>query len=49
MKTCSESMKYISEILSIIEEVPLGKHMTEVALKLREVMLINGVLFNSEA
>ena len=39
----------ISEILSIIEEIPLGKHKTEVALKLREAMLINGILYNSEA
>jgi hypothetical protein len=39
----------ISEILSIIGEIPLGKHTTTVALKLREVMLLNGILFNSEA
>ena len=26
----------ISEVLSIIEEIPLGKHKTEVALKLRK-------------
>ena len=38
----------VMEILSIINEVPLGKHRTEVALKLREAMLINGMLFNSE-
>ena len=39
----------IAEILSIINEIPLGKHKTEVALKLREAMLLNGILFNSEA
>ena len=39
----------IAEMLSIINEVPLGKHKTEVALKLREAMLLNGILFNSEA
>ena len=39
----------IAEILSIINEIPLGKHKTEVAIKLREAMLLNGILFNSEA
>ena len=39
----------VAEILSIINEIPLGKHWIEVALQLREAMLINGVLFNSEA
>ena len=39
----------ISEILSIIDEIPLGKYKVEVALTLREAMLINGILFNSEA
>ena len=39
----------VAEIMSIIKEVPLGKHRVEVALKLREAMLINGMLFNSEA
>ena len=39
----------ISEILSILSEIPLGKYKIEAALKLREAMLLNGVLFNSEA
>ena len=39
----------IAEILSIISEIPLGKHKIEVALTLREAMLINGILYNSEA
>ena len=39
----------VAEILAIINEVPLGRHRMEVALKLREAMLINGMLFNSEA
>ena len=39
----------VAEILAIINEIPLGKHKVEVALKLREAMLINGMLFNSEA
>ena len=36
-------------IMSIIDEIPLGKHRVDVAFKLREVMLLNGILFNSEA
>ena len=38
-----------TEIVSIINEIPFGKHKVEVALKLREAMLVNGILFNSEA
>ena len=37
-----------NEILSIIDEVPLGRHRAATAIKLREAMLINGILFNSE-
>ena len=36
-------------IMSILNEVPLGRHRIEVGMKLREVMLLNGVLYNSEA
>ena len=39
----------ISEILSILSEISLGKYKTEAALKLREAMLLIGVLYNSEA
>ena len=39
----------VSEITSIITEIPFGKHKMEVAMKLREAMLINGILYNSEA
>jgi hypothetical protein len=39
----------VSEIISIINEIPLGEHKMHVALKLREAMLINGILYNSEA
>ena len=39
----------IAEILSLINEVPLGKYKTEVGLKLRDAMLLNGILYNSEA
>ena len=45
----SKGQGIVSEILSIIDEIPLGKHTTTVALKLREVMLLNGIMFNSEA
>ena len=47
-KRVSKGEGIVSEILSIIEEIPLGKHNTEVAQKLREAMLINGILYNSE-
>ena len=36
-------------IMSILDEIPLGKHRISVAMKLREVMLMNGILYNSEA
>jgi hypothetical protein len=39
----------VNEILAILEEVPLGKYKMEIGLKLRQAMLLNGVLFNSEA
>ena len=39
----------VAEITSILEEIPFGKHKTEVAMKLREAMLLNGILFNVEA
>ena len=35
--------------MSILDEVPLGRHRMEVGMKLREVMLLNGILYNSEA
>ena len=37
----------VSEITSIIDEIPFGKHQIEVAIKLREALLVNGVLYNS--
>jgi hypothetical protein len=39
----------VNEILAILEEVPLGKYKMEIDLELRQAMLLNGVLFNSEA
>ena len=39
----------INEIMAILSEIPFGKFRTEVALQLRESMLLSGMLFNSEA
>jgi hypothetical protein len=39
----------VAEILSILDEIPLGSKRIEVGMMLREAMLINGILFNSEA
>ena len=39
----------VSNILAIVNEVPLGHWKIEAGLKLRQAMFINGVLFNSEA
>ena len=39
----------VSDILSILSEVPLGKYKIYIALILRQAMLINGMLQNSEA
>ena len=39
----------VSEIQAIMKEVPLGKYKLEIGLKLRQAMLINGILYNSEA
>ena len=39
----------VAEILAILSEIPLGKYKMEIGLKLRQAMLINGMLFNSEA
>ena len=41
--------KSTSDILSILAKVPLGKFRTQMALILRQAMLINGMLQNSEA
>ena len=39
----------ITEIMAILEEIPLGRYKIEIGLKLRQAMLINGMLYNSEA
>ena len=38
----------MAEILAILEEIPLGQHKMEIGLELRQAMLLNGMLFNSE-
>ena len=45
----SKGQGIVSEIQSFLDEIPLGKHTVTIGLKLREVMLLNGILFNSEA
>ena len=39
----------VSEIFSILSEIPLGKHRIQIALILRQAMLLNGILYSSEA
>ena len=39
----------VAEILAILEEIPLGQHKMEIGLALRQAMLVNGMLYNSEA
>ena len=39
----------MSEIKAILSEIPLGSHKLEIGLQLRQAMLINGLLYNSEA
>ena len=39
----------IKQILTILSEIPLGKFKVQMGLHLRQAMLINGTLYNSEA
>ena len=39
----------VSEIRAILNEIPLGRYKLEIGLQLRQAMLINGLLYNSEA
>ena len=39
----------LSEIKAILNEVPLGKYKVQIGLQLRQAMLVNGILYNSEA
>ena len=44
----SKAYGIVAEILSIVNEIPFGKFQLVVGLQLREFMLINGTLYNSE-
>ena len=44
----SKGYGIVSEIKAIIEEIPLGKYKVDIGLKLRQSLLLNGLLFNSE-
>ena len=39
----------VTGIMAILTEIPVGSHKIDVAMKLREAMPINGILYNSEA
>ena len=39
----------VSDIMSLISEIPLGKYKTKIALIVTQAMLINGIVCNSEA
>ena len=39
----------MNEIIAILDEIPLGRFKMEIGLKLRQAMLLNGILYNSEA
>ena len=44
----SKGYGIVSEIPAILNEIPLGIYKLEMGLKLRQAMLVNGILFNSE-
>ena len=39
----------VTNILGIVNEIPLGHWRVDAGLRLRQAMLVNGILFNSEA
>ena len=39
---------FVTEIISILNEIPFGEHKVEIGVKLWEAMLINGILYKSE-
>ena len=45
---CDKGYGIANEIISILKEIPLGPYKVSVGLKLREAMLLNGVLLDSE-
>ena len=44
----AKGIGYVSQILNIITEIPLGHWYVPSGLRLRQAMLINGIMFNSE-
>ena len=44
----SKGHALVAEINAILEEIPLGQHKMEIGLHLRQAMLLNGMLYNSE-
>ena len=47
-KRKSKGIGIVSEILALIDEIPLGKYKTQMGLLLREAWFMNGILYNSE-
>ena len=45
----SKGFGIANEIIAILDEIPLGRFKMEIGLKLRQAMLLNGILYNSEA
>ena len=39
----------ITGIMSILNDIPLGRHSMDIEMKLREVILLNVILYNTEA
>ena len=46
---CAKGFGLVSQIMAILSEVPLGKYKIQMGLHLRQAMLINGILYTSEA
>ena len=45
----SKGFGIVNEIIAILDEIPLGRYRLEIGLRLRQAMLVNGMLYNSEA
>ena len=45
----SKGYAAVSEILAILKDIPLGEHKMEIGLHLRQAMLLNAILYNSES
>ena len=39
----------VNERIALLDDIPLGRYKLEIGLKLRQAMLLNGILYNSEA